>query len=56
MSAPDAFRAVVLAFLVASGATSRAHDAGSPTEQLGKVSFASSCQPAAFDVGVNASR
>src|SRR5512145_1018139 len=46
MCGPEAFRAVALAFLVAFGATSRAHDAGSPSEQLGKVSFASSCQPA----------
>ena len=45
MSGPNA-RAVLIAFLLAFGAPSGAHDAQSPPEQLGKVSFPSSCQPA----------
>ena len=45
MTGPDAVRAVALAFLAAFGAPSRAHDAASPSEQLGSVSFAASCQP-----------
>jgi tetratricopeptide (TPR) repeat protein len=55
MLRPYAFRAVLLAFLVAFSAPSGAHDANSPPEQLGRVWFASSCLPevqASLDRGV----
>src|SRR6267378_6950204 len=46
MLGPNACRAVVLAALLPLSAASWAHTTGGAPEQLGKVSFANSCQPA----------
>jgi hypothetical protein len=46
MFSPNVCRAVLLAVLLPASATPWAHTTGGAPEQLGKVSFANSCQPA----------